>query len=62
MTVLTMDRNGIFRFYQGVDQLDFLLAGMSGNMDILENNLGSFIDSSLMTLELPFHFRGSDWS
>ena len=41
MTVLTMDRNGIFRFYEGVDQLDLLLAGMSGNMDILENNLGS---------------------
>ena len=36
-----MDRNGIFRFYEGVDQLDLLLAGMSGNMDILENNLGS---------------------
>ena len=30
MTVLTMDRNGIFRFYEGVDQLDLLLAGMSG--------------------------------
>ena len=36
MTVLTMDRDRIFRFYKGVDQLDLFLAGMSGNMDILE--------------------------
>ena len=27
---------------QGIDQLDFFLAGMSGNMDILEDNLGTF--------------------
>ncbi len=49
MTVFTMDRNCIFRFYKGVDQLNLLLAGMSGYMDILENNLctlhGQFVDN-----------------
>ena len=42
MTVFTMYRNCIFRLHKGVDQLDFLLAGMSGYMCILENNLGTF--------------------
>ena len=42
MAVLAVYRNGVFRFYQGVDQFDFLLAGMSGYMCILENNLGTF--------------------
>ena len=49
MSVFTMNRDCIFRFYQRIDQLDFFLAGMSGNMDILENNLrtlhGKLIDN-----------------
>ena len=49
MSVFTMNRDCIFRFYQRIDQLDFFLAGMSRNMDILENNLrtlhGKLIDN-----------------
>ena len=49
MSVFTMNRDCIFRFYQRIDQLDFFLAGMSGNMDILEDNLcslhGKLIDN-----------------
>ena len=49
MTVFTMYRDRIFRFDQGIDQFDFFLAGMSGNMDILEDNLctlhGKFVDN-----------------
>ena len=42
MSVFTMNRDCIFRFYQRIDQLDFFLAGMSGYVCILENNLGTF--------------------
>ena len=37
-----MDRNYKFRLYQVVDQFNFLSAGMSGNMSILENNFCAF--------------------
>ena len=36
-----MYRNGVFRFYQGVDQFDFLLAGMSGYVNVLEYDVGT---------------------
>ena len=42
MTIFTMYRNCIFRLHKGVDQLNLLLAGMSGYMCILENNLCTF--------------------
>ena len=49
MSVFTMNRNCIFRFNQRIDQFDFLLACMSGNMNILEDNFctlhGKFIDN-----------------
>ena len=41
MAVLTVHRNRILRLHQGIDQLDLLLAGMSGNMDILEDYVGT---------------------
>ena len=48
MAVLAVYRNGVFRFYQGVDQFDFLLAGMSGYVNVLEYNVcalcGQFVD------------------
>ena len=37
-----MNRNRIFRFYQRVNQFDLFLTGMTGNMNILENNLCTF--------------------
>ena len=39
MLVFTMDRNCILRMDQGIDQFDLFLAGMSGYMGILENNI-----------------------
>ena len=36
---LAMYRNCIFRMKQGVDQFDLFLAGMSGYVSILENNI-----------------------
>ena len=41
MTVLSVNRDRIFRMHQRIDQLDLLLAGMAGNMNILENHVGS---------------------
>lgn len=50
MTVLSMYRNGILRFYQGVDQFDLFLTGMTGYMYVLENNVctlhGKLIDNT----------------
>ena len=40
MTVFSMYRNRVFRTDQRIDQLDLLLTGMSGYVNILENNLG----------------------
>ena len=49
MTIFSMDRDRIFRFDQGIDQLDLLLAGMSGYVGILEDNLrtlhGELVDN-----------------
>ena len=49
MSVFTMNRNRIFWSYQRIDQFDFFLAGMSGYVNILENNLctlhGQLIDN-----------------
>ena len=42
MTVLAVNRDCVFRFHKGIDQLQILLAGMSGNMCILEDNLCAF--------------------
>ena len=56
-----MNRDCIFRFYQRIDQLDFFLAGMSGNMDILENNLrtlhGKLIDNPVSYTHLDVYKR-----
>ena len=41
MTVFTVYRDRVFWFYQGVDQLDFLLAGMSGYVNVLEYDVGT---------------------
>ena len=45
-----MHRNGILRFYQGVDQFDLFLTGMTGYMYVLENNVctlhGKLIDNT----------------
>ena len=41
MPVFPVNRDGVFGFYQRVDQLDLFLAGMSGHMGILENDVGA---------------------
>ena len=49
MTIFSMDRDRISRFDKGIDQFDLFLAGMSGNVDILEDNLrtlhGELVDN-----------------
>ena len=48
MLVLSVYRDRILRMYQRIDQFDLFFAGMSGNMHILEDHVGSlfaeFID------------------
>ena len=58
MTVLAMDRDRIFRFHKGIDQLDFFLACMSGHMDILENNLGALHGQLIDNLGNCFFISG----
>ena len=41
MTVFAVNRNGILRLHQRVDQLDLFLAGMAGYMCILEDHVRS---------------------
>ena len=41
MTVFAVYRDRVFRFYQGVDQFDFLLACMSGYVNVLEYDVGT---------------------
>ena len=63
VAVLTVNRDRIFRMHQRIDQLDLLLAGMAGNMDILENHVGSLhgqlVDDSWKQLS---RCPESDWS
>ena len=42
VAVLAMDRDRVFGLYQGIDQFQFFLAGMSGYMGILEDDVCSF--------------------
>ena len=59
MTVLAVNRNGVFRFYKGIDQLQFLLTGMSRYMGVLEDHFcafrGQLVDDSGNGLS---HFPG----
>ena len=41
VAVLAMDRDRILRLYQGIDQFQFFLAGMSRYMGILEDDICS---------------------
>ena len=55
--VLAVHRNRIFRMHQRINQLDLFLACMSGNMDILENNLCTLhrqlVDDSRYSFFIP---------
>lgn len=56
-----MYRNGVFRFYQGVDQFDFLLAGMSGYVNVLEYDVGTLCRQFVDDVRNGFSFPGIGW-
>ena len=55
-----MYRDRVFRFYQGVDQLDFLLAGMSGYVNVLEYDVGTLCRQFVDDVRNGF-FISRDW-
>ena len=66
MLIFTMNRNCILRLCQSIDQLDLFLAGMTGNMCILENNLCTlavkFIDNIRNRLLIARNRVGTEYN